>query len=106
MRRLFLTLGLFFALMGAGLHVEAVEHPWSESAASQMAHQANGDTQDGSSQKSADHGSICHHHCPNAALDATRSTPFLTLVAMRPTIAGAAPLGGFNSRPPIEPPAA
>ena len=106
MRRLFLSLGLFFALLGASLHVEAAEHSWAESAASQMAHQADGDSQDGENQKSAEHGSLCHHHCPNAALDAARDATPLTLAAMRPTAAIAAPMGGFNPRPPVEPPAA
>lgn len=106
MRRLLLTLGLFFALLGASLHVEAAEHPWAESAASQVAHQADGDSQDGEHQKSADHGSLCHHHCPNAALDAVRDAMPLALAAMRPFASGTMPLGNYNPRPPVEPPAA
>ena len=106
MRRLLLSLGLFFALLGASLHVEAAEHPWTASAASQMVHQADGDSQDGESQKSADHGSLCHHHCPNAALDAVRAATPLTLAAMHPFVSSTMPLGSYNPRPPVEPPAA
>ena len=65
-----------------------------------------GDSQDGEHQKSADHGSLCHHHCPNAALDAVRDAMPLALAAMRPFASGTMPLGNYNPRPPVEPPAA
>lgn len=106
MRRLFLSLGLFFALLGASLHVEAAEHSWAESVASQMAHQADGDSRDGENQKSAEHGSLCHHHCPNAALEQMRAAPLLALTSTDHMSAIVAPLNSLHPRPPVEPPAA